>query len=255
MDKLFEKIDQTEENQLYQELAPLYDFIYSRHYNYDEQLQVIKEYSPSPANSILEGACGTGRLLDLLETEEKYTTVAGFDLNEGMLSLARDRVNSISIEQAGFTHFSFDYSFDVIVVLGNSISHLLGDQDMIEFMKTAEAHLSPNGRLVFDYMEPPLLNGKTQTETFESDTYEVNRTSLSTLESPNKGRFNFAYEVLNKHTDEQFITGESVQVRSYTPDSLKSFAEKAGLTPRIINWDSPYSDSRSVEDNIFIGEK
>lgn len=252
MKTLFNQKETSNPSHLYGNLAPLYDFVYERNYNYNEQLQAVKSFSTELDETVLEGACGTGRLLQLLDSE--FNEVVGFDKNKGMLSIAKNRVG-VPLTLQGFTTFTFNKKFDVIAVLGNSITHILTDKKMKQFMEQSYSHLSPGGTLIFDYMRPPLVDGKTQTKVFENEDYSVTRRMISVLETQKTGRFNFAFEITDKNTDETITTGDSVLTRAYEPTTLIQIGENVGLKPSTETWDSKFDESRSVEDDLFVAKK
>lgn len=251
MEELFKRNHENHGASLYGNLSPLYDFVYKQHYNYEEQAEVINEYSPPSPDSVLEGACGTGRLLHILEDE--FSLVVGFDRNKSMLELAQNRTNA-HLTRQDFTSFSFNEQFDVIAVLGNSITHLTKDIQIQQFMYQVREHLSSNGILILDFMHPPIVNGKSQTQVFEDEHYKVERTIVGTIEEAKIARFAFAFHVTDKETGEDFTTGESILTRFFDPKTLIEAAASAGLASRAVQWKSNY-DSRSVEDFLILATK
>lgn len=88
--ELIATIRTSNDHHLYSSLAPMYKFIYDRHFDYDEQLSIVREEVPEDAMAILEGGCGAGQLLALLDAE--YEHVVGVDLNPEMAMVAREVV-------------------------------------------------------------------------------------------------------------------------------------------------------------------
>ena len=65
---------------IYDELAPVWDFVVSRRYDYDAIAEFVAEHAPEDATAVAVAACGPGRLLGPLA--ERYDDVVGIDLSE-----------------------------------------------------------------------------------------------------------------------------------------------------------------------------
>ncbi|MEW6426941.1 MAG: methyltransferase domain-containing protein [Thermodesulfobacteriota bacterium] len=101
--------------------------------------------------SLLDLACGTGTLSDLLKEIWKVASIAGLDLSRESLLLAREHFR-ISEDPPGFFQGTADClpfaggSFDA-AVMGNSI-HNLPDQDLL--LREIARVLRPGGRFAFN---------------------------------------------------------------------------------------------------------
>jgi SAM-dependent methyltransferase len=94
---------------------------------------------------ILEPACGSGRLMRALATRGHQ--VAGFDLNEKMLSAARERLNSANchgtLKRASLETFSLAGRFDIAHCLVSSFKYILTEEHAVSHLQCIADHLRP----------------------------------------------------------------------------------------------------------------
>lgn len=74
---------------------------------------VIRAHHPG-AQTLLDAACGTGRHLEHLRGE---FACAGFDLDAGLLAVARDRLPGLELAQADLAEFDLHRRFDAVICL------------------------------------------------------------------------------------------------------------------------------------------
>jgi len=106
----------------------------------------IKKYNPK-ATSILEIACGTGAILDLLKKQYK---VSGLDLSKEMLSIAKKKIKGSNFYHNDMTSFSINKKFDVVLCIFDSINHLTKFGDWNKVFKNSYKHLNEEGIFIFD---------------------------------------------------------------------------------------------------------
>jgi len=92
-------------------------------------------------------ACGTGRLMAILESEGYAVT--GVDLSPEMLALARPRVRGRLI-QGDMRALEFSGEFDAVLCLGSSFTYMSTDSDALKALTGFHGALRPGGVLVFD---------------------------------------------------------------------------------------------------------
>ncbi len=97
--------------------------------------------------SILEVACGTGRLMAILEAHGYRVT--GLDLSPEMLALARPRVKGVLV-QRDMRELEFSGEFDVALCLGSSFTYMSTDHDALKALRGFHGALKPGGILVLD---------------------------------------------------------------------------------------------------------
>jgi SAM-dependent methyltransferase len=104
--------------------------------------------------SVLDLGCGTGLLASAIA--EHGARVTGVDPAPAMLDIARQRAGGTLVtwvEGDGRTVRLGD-RFDFILMTGHAFQCLLTDEDQLALLKTIAAHLSPQGRFIFDSRNP-----------------------------------------------------------------------------------------------------
>jgi len=168
-------------HRLYHELASVYDLFYSRIFDYDEFYGLIApELEKRNASTILEVACGTGRLMRILE--ENGYTVTGLDLSGDMLAIARSRVKGDLIQQ-DMRRIKLDKKFDAVICLGAGFTYMQRDGDVENALNSFHRHLNDGGVLLFDNFDAERFNhdrfGKWEEETQSFDGLTITRRSRS----------------------------------------------------------------------------
>ena len=107
---------------------------------------LIHERNPE-ARSLLDVACGTGQHLALLR--DRYE-VAGVDVSEAMLGVARERLPGVLLQRADMRSFELGRTFDAVTCLFSSIGYLTDPEDMRAAFGRFATHLAPGGVLVVD---------------------------------------------------------------------------------------------------------
>lgn len=229
LDRFFESYQQdTSKDGMYTSLAILYDYMYSMHYDYDTQKRIIKK-NVDDVNSIIEGACGTGRLTHRLDKDYDY--VVGFDLNKSMLDIGEKRYPHVSFRQGDLTDISASQNFDCYCVLGNSVVHLTEPQDFSQFASKAYSIVSDNGYLIFDCMDVTnMTNGYSSTDVFETKDYKVERNVITTKKSQYLYYMSFAFDILQKDSGDTIQTGDTFVSRTYDKDYLREKLQNAGFS-------------------------
>jgi len=111
-------------------------------------------------NSVLELACGTGRLAQtLLRGGANYT---GIEIVPDFVIAAQNKLkiygDAASIVCGDMRSFNLTKKFDLIFIGFNSFLHLLTDNDAEEFFSCIYSHMHKNSRFVLDiYIPNPLF--------------------------------------------------------------------------------------------------
>ncbi len=109
---------------LYGEDAVLYDIAFD--WDVTDEVEWLLERLDRPA-SVLEPGCGSGRMLEAFA--DRGVDVAGIDLSERMLELARERLGGRgSVVGADMTDFDLGRAFDGAVCPINTLLHLSPDE-------------------------------------------------------------------------------------------------------------------------------
>ena len=108
--------------------------------------------------SVLELACGTGRIAILLA--EHGLEVAGIDYSEPMLSVARSKAERRQMQVDwildDMRRFDIGRRYGSILLLHNALWHLHDLSDFEACMRCVKRHLAPGGYFVLDVLVPGL---------------------------------------------------------------------------------------------------
>ncbi len=209
--------------------ARLYDAVYSfKDYPAEAERvhELIEERSPG-SSSLLDVACGTGKHLE--QFQRWYSDVAGLDLDQGLLEIARDRLEDVPLHEGDMTSFDLGRTFDVVTCLFSSIGYVGTVERLDAAIATMARHLPPGGVLV---VEPWLT----------PDVWQVGRPHLLTVDQPDlkvarmtiAGRkdhlaiMDFAYLVATEEGLQQF--SEHHEAALFTDDEYRQAFTAAGLT-------------------------
>lgn len=166
---------------MYGDHANLYDYMYhwKDYAGEAEALRALLLAEGVPAGGrLLEAAVGTGTHLSLLAP---HFQVAGFDLNAGMLAVARQKVPGASLWQADMARFAVDAPFDALISLFSSIGYLTELDQLRAAAACFHAALRPGGVLV---VEPWLTveqwrAGRASLQTYDSPDLKLARATVS----------------------------------------------------------------------------
>lgn len=114
------------------------------------------------AKSVLEVACGTGRIG--LRLAKEGWSVAGFDLSPHMIEIARRKaegIRNIDLFVADMTSFDLGKTFDLVIVPGHSFQFMLTIQAQLACLASIRGHLSENGKMIvhIDHQDAAWLGG------------------------------------------------------------------------------------------------
>lgn len=104
----------------------------------------------------LELGVGTGRIA--LPLGERGVPVHGIDLSPAMVEELRRRPGSdaIGVTIGDFATTTVDGRFDLVYLLRNTIMNLTTQDEQVECVRTAAAHLEPGGCFVIEVVVPAL---------------------------------------------------------------------------------------------------
>lgn len=108
--------------------------------------------------SVLELACGTGRLT--VPLAERGLDITGLDHSKAMLEAAQAKADACGTAPTfvlgDIRGFLFDAPFELIFLPNNSLGHLHALPDIQACFASVLRHLSPSGRFVVDMFSPSL---------------------------------------------------------------------------------------------------
>ena len=148
-------------NQPYQgELAQLYDVAVPDWPGEIDFYRRLTQETASQQRSILEVACGTGRVT--VQMANSGSSVVGIDLSKEMLDIARNKsaeLPNIRWMQADMRSFNLGEQFGLVIVPAYSFQLLLSENDQAACLRQIARHLEPCARLVLhlEYHDPDWL--------------------------------------------------------------------------------------------------
>ncbi len=103
-------------------------------------------------NAILDIACGTGR--HAIEMAKRGYQVTGVDISKDMLLTAQKNAvrekADVTFVQQDMVKLSFREKYDAAYILFNTISLLISNDDLIQFMEAIHASLRPSGLFILE---------------------------------------------------------------------------------------------------------
>ena len=169
-----------------------YQSLSAKVYNFDKpvgksfgDIEYYQSRLSDKANTILEPAVGTGRIMIPL-LQQGYN-IQGFDLSKEMLNYCEENLQAASlptniIQQASFTSFNYDTTFDAIIIPSGTFL-LMTDYDEIKLaLQKFHSALNPNGKFIFDlFFQNDFQLGRTNIKTFTlSDAEKITLTMTET---------------------------------------------------------------------------
>jgi SAM-dependent methyltransferase len=137
------------------QLAGLYDV-----FPFDADLPWYLELARAQGHTVLEVACGSGRVL--VPLARAGFQVVGIDISPHMLALARAKLDkephtqpNASLVQADMRDFHLERrDFDLAIAAVKSLAYLTERDDQLETLHTVADHLRPGGLLAVDFLHP-----------------------------------------------------------------------------------------------------
>lgn len=135
----------------YDLIAPFYDI---EHAAFDDDLDMYRNFAEMCTGSLLELACGSGRLLIPLASEGY--TITGVDTSEKMLSLAHERLQEaqlssrVTLVQQDMTTLRLSQKFCLAFVALGSFAHLTSRRAQQQALAAVRAHLNTGGTFFVD---------------------------------------------------------------------------------------------------------
>jgi SAM-dependent methyltransferase len=130
-----------------------YDLLYESAYP-QFWIELAQEYG----GPVLELACGTGA--KAIPLAQSGLDVTGIDSSDAMLTEARRKAAAANVavtwHQADMRSFQLGKSYPLILLLANSICHLLTYGDLEACLASVKAHLAPGGRFIVRVFVPNL---------------------------------------------------------------------------------------------------
>jgi SAM-dependent methyltransferase len=151
----------------YYDVATSWDISLER----DFILSSWEEHATRPIESVLDLACGSGRLTRELASFGKQLT--GLDQNEKMISYCRTRqpeAQALDFRIGDMADFKLGRRFDAVICMLDSLAHIGDWQRLCSHLDRVAKHLAPGGVYVVDFV---VATGVKDSWTFERQGVEV----------------------------------------------------------------------------------
>ncbi len=150
-----------------------YDALFYDEVGFNLYLSYVEKYV-NPG-SLIELACGSGDLLNALESSHD---VFGVDIDQKMIDLALEKYPALDskLSLGDFTNFKSEKIYDNLVCIGDSLNYLLDKEDLFSFI---DHSIQLSNHLILDSHHPARL------EEFEDGFFEEGSTD----------QFDYAYEI------------------------------------------------------------
>lgn len=135
----------------YEVIAPYYDL---EHADYQDDVDLYRNYANLTGSPILELGCGTGRLLAALA--QRGRVIVGVDSSPAMLSRARqyleeqDLLKQVELVEGDARTLRLSLRFQLAFMALNTFAHFITRNDQRAVLTTIHQHLLPGGTLILD---------------------------------------------------------------------------------------------------------
>jgi len=192
--------------------ANFYDYLFKKH----------------NINTILDCACGTGHHVMMLK--HMGYDIKGSDLSPAMIDKARANLKensldvTLKISDFKDLHKNFGKQFDAVICVGNSLPHLLTDEDLTLALNEMNAVLNENGILILEQRNyDKLLKDKKR---FFPVAFRENDVFFYVLDFfPSEIIFN----IININTSTQTLDTYTTKYNALKMDKLKELLHTSGF--------------------------
>ena len=154
--------------------------------------------------------------------------MAGLDLDEALLAVARERLPHVTFHYGDMTSFDLGRRFDAVTCLFSSIGYTLTEAKLHEAIATMARHLKPGGVLIVEPWLGPSdwIPGHLHLLTVDEPDVKLSRASVAGLEQ-DVSVVDFHYLVVTRAGVEYFT--EHHELGLFTPEQYGDAIEAAGL--------------------------
>jgi len=136
---------------MFSHTAQYYDTIYLAMKDYGAEAAkvtaLVRQYSHSTGNHLLDVACGTGLHLSYLK---QYFQVEGLDLDEQLLAIAHQRNPEVPLHHADMVDFALGRTFDIVTCLFSAIGYVKSLDNLSRAIQCMAQHLTAGGVLMIE---------------------------------------------------------------------------------------------------------
>lgn len=237
----------------------VYDFTKPIGYSINGDIEYYLERLSHTKGKILEAAVGSGRFL--IPLLEQGFDVDGFDASSAMLDscqkYCQERHLTPQLYKADFVNFSFNQTYEAIVVPTGSFCLIESLDDAQQTLLNFYHHLEKGGRLIVDLALPI----DWQAGTVDTSTFSISANEGILLESKSIAidwvkQTTLSYLTYEKWRDGKLVASELQKfcMRWYGLSEFKNLLEKIGFTAIACSPDYQYNQKPSTNHSIFTFE-
>ncbi|MFB1081610.1 class I SAM-dependent methyltransferase [Jeotgalibacillus sp. JSM ZJ347] len=154
--------------------------------SYLPELPFLKKWASEKSGTIIDLACGTGRVT--IPLAEKGFQVTGIDVHNGMLKKAQQKSSSAGVEvgwlKQDCMNLNLEMKSPLIFTVGNSFQHFLTNEAQDGLLSSVNRHLEDDGIFIFGTRFPgveELLQPTTEEywRTYRDGEYKVDVSTIS----------------------------------------------------------------------------
>ncbi|MBB4826360.1 ubiquinone/menaquinone biosynthesis C-methylase UbiE [Sporosarcina luteola] len=216
--------------------------------SYTSDLDFIQAHLSASPQSIIELACGTGRLA--IPLAKQGYTVYGVDIDSGMLEYAQTKADAEGVEiyfsVQDCTQFNLPVKSNFIYMTGNSFQHFLTNESQDALFLSVKKHLQPNGEFIFDTRNP-ILQELAEVQ-FDEEVIRKNGELVTIKSQETYDSLTQILECKSTYTSSNHTYKDGIQLRYTYPLEMKRLLNQHGF--ELVNlygsWRKACFDASSV---------
>ena len=209
------------------DLAPVYDFVYRRTFDYDRQADLVRRVADDGDGDggVLELACGTGALAARLAGDRPYV---GVDASASMLAVARRHADGAALVRGDARRFALERRFGAVAMLGRSATHF-GRADLSAVAEVAREHLADGALLLDAHDRAALEDGHVSEDHHESDRWTVVYRGESTALGDGRCLHDYGFDVTDRETGRSRTFEGTYEMRFWGAAELEALLRASGF--------------------------
>lgn len=228
---------------MYKEFSKVYDLM-MEYSDYDKWREIVeakfKLYNPT-GTKVLDLGCGTGELIKRLQGDYE---VVGVDLSQGMIDIAKEKVDGIEFYVQDMRNFKLKEKNDIILSLFDTINHLISIEALEATLEAVYNNLKEDGIYIFDIVTEELME-----EMFPGGYFVDERDDLTIVwgheyeEEDGLDYIDASFFIKQKDGSYRKVTEEYVK-KIFTPEEIIEAAKKIGFEVKEVAQDGTLAGER-----------
>jgi SAM-dependent methyltransferase len=215
---------------MFTESAHLYDAIYSRKKNYEEESSKVRAWIQKlhpTAKTVLDVACGTGEHSKYLKA---HYQVDGVDLNRSFVEIAQTKNPSGTYQVSDMAKFDMGKKYDAIICLFSSIGYVATLENLNQTIRCFARHLNSGGIVLVEPWFTPdnWTAGNVHMSTVDEKDFKVCRMNVSETRVGKLSYFRFHYLIGTPEGVTHFTEDHTLGL--FSIEETKLAFTKAGLS-------------------------